>query len=188
MRYEGKHSYFKSIARNASFKNLPKLLATRHQNNLGAVLLDDRHFCRECQEGADSSTNLAGNVVSFAEHHGLSCFISWVQINGVTFCRGSTVACGVDNDLPVFGEIMAIARSSQKMHEFVVKIYNNHGTSENTHAYMVTAGHELKVFRYENFIFYEPLATYMFQNTLHVPIKVDFAGIVDHFLDENCTY
>ncbi|XP_058851954.1 uncharacterized protein LOC131699402 isoform X2 [Acipenser ruthenus] len=149
MRFEGKHSYFKRLAKQQNHINICKSLAERNQKKELRESLSKQHplFSNEREVGSCKVVN--GEERNLAEERMTAFNIensdtiytaNWVKINGVKYCcekaivtSGTSPEC---NFLPLFGKIRYIWITNSHIY-FALQLYDTVSFDEERQCYVV---------------------------------------------------
>ena len=131
MRFEGKHSLFKNLAANASYKNITKYMAQRQQQALCSNMLTGNMFSSNAQHGPEvreTSHDIIHKIYQYQPGILLQEILQlkWFQFNGMKFKEHCFIASQPENDLPSFGKVKAIFYLQNK-YVFLVQKFTTEG-------------------------------------------------------------
>ena len=206
--FESAHSYFKELARNQNFKNLPLSLAKRSQYNkccsfgdpdesgnshplfssekeYGVTKKVDPESCRLLGARFDASGLLPGIELSNVYK------VSWVKLYGVKYKKSGIIAidaCG-DPVQPLFGEIRFILSVNNYVY-FDVDLLTTICFDYNHQAYQVSRnGHERNnssVCSFESLVDYNVFHIKKdYNGNQYVPVKYDLDDVMEEHVDES---
>ncbi|XP_039248923.2 uncharacterized protein LOC120326666 [Styela clava] len=186
MRFEAKHSFFKGLSKSktASFKNITKHLAFKHQKNFAMLLASGQAFYHTETLGPTLKVDwsMSDELTSYLTEKRITNIVAWVKPKGCIFRPGCFVVYSVLNDMPVFAEVLAISKFSTIL--FVVREYCTKGVDENLNAYYIEKGQTLSLIYYRELLYFDAMMSYSLLENIFLPIKVDLSGCVDQYLKQ----
>lgn len=156
MRFEGKHNLFKQIScKMQNFKNLPKLLAERHQQLMYNNWTSADVLQLSLETSPPVETNLKNYVYIETLLQGIDppwdvpiFRFKWVKY-GFYYQNGFFVCTSTINSIPVFEKIVDIFSLEGNV-MFVTKVYNSVAFNEHVHSYTVECiSDDLKLLYYK---------------------------------------
>lgn len=181
LRFEAKHSYFKSIARQTkNMKNICFTLAKRHQllqcyqNSSSNFLVNDMLMGKSCTiDMKDLHESLQLLLVPLGFQDGQCQTTSSVSIHGTKYCKNMFVCVAVEQGLCQFAQITMIILKHVEAF-FVCNRWETLSYDKKRHAYIINVipGDErINVMKQRDFISYYPLHCYQSNGQNFIVLK-----------------
>ncbi|XP_035665562.1 uncharacterized protein LOC118408812 [Branchiostoma floridae] len=198
MRFEGKHSYFKKVARQQNHVNIPKSLAQRNKRKEASESIQENHPIFSSKLTFGPCKQLAGEHADFAQER-LCSFLdihveaediysaNWVQVLGTMYNKNhdGIVAFGTcedNNFLPEFGQIEHIWIVGGERVCLALKVLNTEGFVEAYQGYEVSEPDMptgLAVADISKLLDHNIYYKYRIHHKFIVPIKYDLSSVID---------